>query len=52
MAAKDYAMAYRKDRVTYLTNEANIKLEQILEHYAGREKGKRRVLRFTGTSYQ
>ena len=51
LAAKDYANSYRKDRVAYLTNEADKKLEQILEFYAGREKGKRRVIKFSQTGH-
>lgn len=51
MAAKDYANSYRKDRVAYLSNEASIKLEQILEFYAGREKGVRRRIRHENSNF-
>lgn len=48
MAAIPFAQAYRKDRVAGFEVKAKELANEILEHYAGREKGTRKVMKFTG----
>ena len=50
LAAKDFAMAYRKDRVPYLMAESDRMLKKILEFYQTREKGEPKNLSMSGVN--